>query len=95
LTQLTGDFDVPAQLGNLEFPLPGIEWPVAVQDILLMSHSHLHSCQGNVLFAGHAHERDNCSIGQTGLQEGKGVEAFILTVKFFWFIADKNVSRVE
>ena len=63
LTQITGDFDMPAQLGNLESPLPGVERSVAVYDILLMSHSHLHPGQGNVLFAGHAHERDDRSIG--------------------------------
>lgn len=94
-TQIALDFDMSPQLGYFETPLPGVERPITIQDVLLMSHPHFDAFEFDVLFAGHAHEGDNRSVGQTGLQKRKGVESFVLTVEFFRLIADKDMAGVE
>lgn len=66
LAQIALDLNMPPQLGDFQAALSRVVRSAHL-DILFVHHPDLDPGQVNVLFAGHAHQRDDGSIRQTHL----------------------------
>lgn len=78
------------ELGDPQLALLRIVWS-AYLDILLVDHAYAGVPQVDLLFAGHAHECDDCSIRQAHLQQGKRAGTFVRAPHLRWLVANHDV----